>query len=120
MRRQIETEHCVAFLNRLAQYHPELYAAIYHCPNESSVRQRTDNGIKPGQPDYCLPIPRGSYGALYLEFKKPTEKTKKGGGLSAAQVDRIAVLEQCGNKVVVVYSWQEGVAAVVDYLSTQV
>jgi len=110
-RNYIETNICVALMNRLTQYHPDIARAISHCPNESSVRQRTDIGIKAGQPDYHLPIARGGYGSLFLEIKKP------GGKLSAAQVTRIGELTLYGNMVVVCYSWEEAVNACVEYLS---
>ena len=106
-----ETNICVGFMCRLAQYHPDIARAIYHIANESSVRQRADIGIKAGQPDYHLPIARGGFGSLFIEMKKP------GGKLSPAQVTRIGELTLYGNMVVVCYSVEEAVKACVGYLN---
>ena len=105
-----EMNICRGFMNRLSQYHPEIARAIYHVANESSVRQRTDIGIKPGQPDYHLPISRNGYGSLYIEMKRPW------GKLSPAQVARIGELTLYGNHVVICYSVEEAVRACVDYM----
>jgi len=92
LRKYIETNHCVALMQRLSQYHPDIYEQIYHVPNENTVKTHTNIGIKPGQPDYCIPIPHGIFGALYIEMKKPSEITKKNGGLSDSQVGRHKLL----------------------------
>ena len=114
-RRQIETNHAVAFLNRLRQYNPDLAEAIYHVPNESKTYTRTDIGIKAGQPDYCLPIPMGIFGALYIELKRPELAGTKNHGLSKAQQTRLPMLA-VWNRVVVCYSWQEAIQAVHEYM----
>lgn len=33
-------------------------------------------GFRKGMPDWCLPVPRGPYNALWIEFKKPGEKAR--------------------------------------------
>ncbi len=109
MRNFVETNICIAFMNRLQQYHPEIAALIYHVPNENKTAQRTDIGIKAGMPDYCLPVPRGGFGALYIEMKKPK------GVLSGDQVKKIDELIMAGNKVTICYSWKDAVDECVEY-----
>ena len=114
-RKSIENEHCVAFMARIKQYHPEIADLIFHIPNESRVTQDTRIGISAGMPDYCLPIPKGEFGALYIEMKKPDLKNTKSGGLSPEQVKRIASLSLY-YKVDVCYSWEEALKSVLDYM----
>lgn len=107
----------VAFFERVhwaAQWHPEL-EAIYAVPNAAQRSEREgarmkDEGLKPGQPDVCVPIPRNGYGALYLELKvgknKPTPE----------QVARMKVLESVGNLCLCVWGWEAMWEAVVEYM----
>lgn len=64
----------------------------------AAVLQRT--GVKPGVPDICLPVPRGGYGALYIELKRV-----KGGVTSANQRIWLNLLNANGNKAVVCKGW---------------
>jgi hypothetical protein len=105
----VETNICIAFMNRLKQYHPEIESLIYHIPNESKTAQRTDIGIKAGMPDYFLPVSRGGFGCLFLEIKKPK------GRVSENQVKKIDELIAAGNKVTICYSWKEAVDECVEY-----
>jgi hypothetical protein len=105
-----EQQICQAFIRRLRQYHPDISAIIYHIKNESKTAHHADDGINPGIPDYCLPIPKNGYGALYLEFKTKT------GTLSDVQKSRVSLLELYGNKCVVCRNWEDGVNAIDEYL----
>ena len=64
----------------------------------AAVLQRT--GVKPGVPDICLPVPKGGYGALYIELKR-----QQGGAVSANQRMWINRLNANGNKAVVCKGW---------------
>lgn len=54
--------------------HPEL-KLLYHVPNEgrrtrSAGARLKSEGLRPGVPDLCLPVPRGPYHGLYVELKR--------------------------------------------------
>lgn len=62
-------------------HYPEL-ALLFHIPNGGSRDPREaahmkEQGVKPGVPDLCLPVPRGRYHGLYIEMKTPTGRTSK-------------------------------------------
>lgn len=115
----------------------------FHIPNSSFLsgtkteRQRRGQwanmaGVTAGVPDVFLAVPmkyeqrpEGSpwpatqtiyRGGLYLEFKKPSERTKKNGGLSDAQQEFMAYAMARGYHCEVAYSWEEGRDRVLKYL----
>lgn len=95
--------------------HPELQM-LFHCPNGGSRDPREAHnlrlqGVKPGVPDICLPVPRGSYHGMYIELKRV-----KGGRLSEDQrawLDRLNVL---GYYAVTCRGWLEAQTAILEYL----
>ena len=82
----------------------------YHIPNEGK-RFRSCNGIKKGAPDICIPVPRGVFGAMYIELKTAS------GKVSQEQYTYIAALQELGNFVVICRSLDEVKLAVSQYLS---
>ena len=95
--------------------HPEL-KLLYHVPNEGkrsyhAGRELKIQGMKPGVPDICLPVPRGQYAALYIELKR-----KKGGTVSEHQKEWIAALNKAGNRAVICKGWEEAAEEIVKYL----
>lgn len=98
------------------RYYPSL-SALYHIPNgggrsiQEGARLKKE-GVRPGMPDYCLPLRAGKYGALYIEMKR-----RDGGILSAAQSAMHALLRRNGNRVVVCPGWEPARDAVLEYLS---
>lgn len=74
-------------------------------------------GVRSGIPDVCLPVHRlPTYTGLYIEMKRPAERTKKDGGLSQSQIDCLNFLFEQKYKVAVCYSWEEAVNVITDYL----
>lgn len=99
-----------------AAAHPEL-ALFYHIPNEGKRSERQGyelkrQGMRPGFPDNCLPVPRGPYGALYIELKRT-----KGGRVSDDQRWWLEALNQAGNAAVVCYGWEHAVTYIMRYLA---
>ena len=67
-------------------------------------------GVKPGIPDICLPVPRGGFGALYIELKA------KGGRVSQAQRAALDALVGLGNSGAVVFGWEQATKCIQAYL----
>lgn len=96
--------------------HPEL-RWMYAIPNGGSrnpieARNMKAQGVKAGVPDICLPVPRGGYGALYIEMKR-----QKGGRLSEEQRDWISGLLEVGNLAVVCKGFDEARDVIIKYLT---
>ncbi len=98
-----------------ARQYPEL-RLLYAVPNAAqrsvrAARYMIAEGLRAGVPDVCLPVPRGTFGALYIEHKigsaKPTDR----------QSFWIHALIDAGNRVIVSRSVEQSRAAIVDYLS---
>lgn len=79
--------------------YPEL-GLMYHIANEGQRSAATGarlkaEGLKPGTPDICLPVARGSFHALYIELKKRSVSAVP----TDAQVERMKALALAGNAV---------------------
>lgn len=98
----------------LGQY-PDL-ALMYHIPNgglrsKATASKLKAEGVKPGVPDICLPVPRKGYHALYIELKR-----RYGGRVSADQRFWIDELNLQGNFAVVCQGWSEARKVIEYYL----
>lgn len=97
-----------------AQY-PEL-ALLFHVPNGGS-RNRIEaarlkgQGVKPGVPDICLPVPRGRYHGLYIELKR-----QRGGKISSLQKIWLTALAGQGYKCLVCFGADEAEREITNYL----
>ena len=94
---------------------PEL-RLLHAIPNGGSrnpveARHLKEQGVKPGVPDICLPVPNKIYHALYIELKR-----RKEGRTSDAQRQWIADLNGYGNRAVVCMGWEEARDVILDYL----
>lgn len=94
--------------------YPEL-ELMYHIPNEgkrsrSAGARMKQEGLKPGVPDVCLPVPRSDYHGLYIEMKvdrnKPTENQKHWLG----------ALKRQGYFTAVCYGWEAASKVILQYL----
>ena len=107
-----------SWARRLSAYIPEL-AIMYHIPNGGSRRPREGvylraSGVLSGVPDICLPVPRGGYGALYIELKRV-----KRGVLSRNQKAMIEALNDAGNLAIVCKGAAEAEARILEYLGRE-
>lgn len=71
-------------------------------------------GVKKGVPDLCLPVPRGGYGALYIEMKR-----EKGGQVRKTQSEYMARLTRAGNLCVVCRGAEEAKVAIIEYMGME-
>jgi hypothetical protein len=115
-RRNPEQQQSDAFVQRIRQYYPDVHELMYHVPNESRTAYHEDSGVKSGVPDFCIPIARGGFHALYIEMKSPKRRNHKDGGLSEAQAKYFPKLHAAGCRVEIAYTWQEAEAVVVEYM----
>ena len=69
-----EGQEQAALLTEIELRYPEVFALIFHVPN-GGHRHKTvaiklkQQGVKAGVPDLVLPMARGGYFGLYIEFK---------------------------------------------------
>lgn len=71
-------------------------------------------GLKPGIPDMCLPVPRGGYCGLYIELKHGRNKP------TPAQVRIRELLTQQGYLAVVIWEAENAISLLENYLSGNV
>ena len=95
--------------------YPEL-RCLYHVPNGGSrnpieAHNLKLQGVQPGVPDICLPVPRGGYHGLYIELKR-----RKGGRLSEEQAGWIDRLNRLGYRAVVCKGWDAAREEIEQYL----
>lgn len=114
------TEHDeqVALMTLVAHYMgrwPEL-GMLYAVPNggqrsKAVAGKLRAEGVKPGVPDLCLPVPRGQHHGLYIELKR-----KDGGEVSKAQAGWLKALEHHGYKAVVCHGAEDAMEVIVEYM----
>lgn len=103
--------------------YPEL-ALLYAVPNgvryAGSDKQRAQwaakmkaEGLKAGCPDLCLPIPRHSFGALYIEMKS-TDPSASTTDLQEWWIDQLTI---AGNHACVCRGAKEAINKLVWYLT---
>lgn len=69
-----------------------------------------NEGMKPGVPDLCLPVPRGRYCGLFLEMKREDGKVRPD------QEKWLAVLRDQGYFADVAWSFEQAQGILVSYL----
>ena len=90
---------------------PELHL-MFAVPNGGARSKATAGklkaeGVKPGVPDVVLPVPRGPYGACYIELKRPKAPGKQAGRETVEQKAMRLALTEAGNYAVVCTGWIE-------------
>ena len=87
-----------------------------HVPNErkaplATIQALKRQGMRPGFPDLIIPVPKGGYGALYIEMKsktgKPTER----------QLAWCATLRRLGNQAYVCLGADNAIACIEQYMA---
>lgn len=100
--------------------YPEL-SLLYSVPNAGKRSPRVGayykaEGLKPGQPDMCLPVPRRGYHALYIELKVPKTHLSEKTYPSKLQRDVMGALAAAGNLVVVAWGQKATIEVLEFYL----
>lgn len=92
---------------------------LHHIPNGGrrdpiEARHLKEQGVKPGVPDLCLPVPRGRFHGLYIELK-----TQRGHATPEQEWWGRKLQEQ-GYAWFVCRGWQSAIAAIEEYLRQEV
>ena len=95
---------------------PEL-KLLYHIPNEGKRTARQGarmkgEGLKPGVPDICLPVPRNGNHGLYIELKR-----RKNARVTQDQLDWVADLAAQGYVAAVCRGCDEAISVITAYLT---
>lgn len=108
----------ITWAKRQVKAYPEL-ARLFHVPNggqrHAAVAAKLQGqGVKPGVPDLCLPVPRFGCHGLWIEMK--TQE----GRVSVHQKDWIAYLRKAGYRVEICRSFDEAREVLLGYLDPKV
>ena len=100
--------------------HPQL-RWMHAIPNGGSRDAATAGrlkaeGVRAGVWDAFLPVAKDNWHGLYLEFKKPSRRSERNGGLSPVQHEFGLFVHSQGYKTAVVYTWQEALKDTLNYL----
>ena len=101
-----------------AGVYPEL-SRLFHVPNGGQrhaavAAKLKGQGVKPGVPDLCLPVPRFGCPGLWIEMKTSD------GRVSTSQKDWIAYLKGAGYRVEVCRSFDQARSVLLEYLNPKV
>jgi len=101
----------------LSRKYPKLNL-MFHVPNGGSRNKAEaanlkQQGVKAGVPDIVLPVARGLYHGLFIEFKVGTNK------LTPEQHDWLEALKAEDYCAVCVNGWENAVKTIEQYISLQ-
>jgi hypothetical protein len=110
-----EAQHQAEVIKWFWNSYPELRGLLYH--NYNNPRNAINGaqlialGLVKGNPDLTLALPRGDFGALYIEMKKPGEKPRE------SQVKQMGRLRDAGNAVEWADNSEEAIELIKKYVS---
>ena len=87
---------------------------VYHIPNggkrnAAEAAHLKEQGVKPGVPDLCFPVPKGKYHGMYIEMKDGKNKTTQ------PQDEWLELLSENGYMTAVCYGFDEAKAVIDKY-----
>ncbi len=97
-----EGQEQAALIREIELRYPAVFELIYHVPNgghrhKAVAAKLKGQGVKAGVPDLVLPMARGGFFGLYIEFKAAVEPA----AVSASQHAYISRLNQQGYLAIV-------------------
>jgi len=104
-------------LMQWAQYQRDpRVALLFHIPNGgirniATAKRLKTLGVRAGVPDLFLPVPNATYHGLWIELKR-----RRGGVISALQLEWIEALRKQGYLVIVAKGAGEAIDAITAYL----
>jgi hypothetical protein len=108
---QYQSEVIIWFWNTYREFRGLLYHNYNNPRNAVNGAMLIALGLVKGNPDLTLAIPRGDFGALYIEMKKPGEKPRE------SQVKQMDRLRDAGNCVEWADNSEEAIELIKKYLS---
>lgn len=89
---------------------------VFHIPNGGKREKRTAynlkrQGVKPGVPDLCIPVPSGKYHGLWIEMKRT-----EGGALTKHQQEWLTMLNANGYLARCCHGAKNAIALIDKYL----
>lgn len=94
---------------------------LTHIPNGLMSTQSRKKcgalGVRKGYPDLFLALPRGVYGGLFIELKRPSVQVKS--GLSRDQVRILRRLEDVGYAVYATNNFEEVTEIIANYMELE-
>ena len=106
-----QAEVVIWFWNTYKEFRGLLYHNYNNPRNAINGAQLIALGLVKGNPDLTLAIPRGDFGALYIEMKKPGEVPRE------SQVKQMDRLRAAGNCVEWADNSEEAIELIKKYLS---
>ncbi len=116
-----EQSECLA-LWKWAQHHPIAKEYLIKNTNEGKRSPQYGSslkkiGLRPGLPDYHLPISNAKYNGLWIEMKRANHTgTKK----NPKQDDWITKLNDIGHYATYAYGWHHAAEVILDYLGDKI
>lgn len=122
MRNNDEHDIQCSIIEHARQRWPELKTLLFAIPNGGNRNIITGarlkrEGVTSGVWDLQLAIGIKGYHSMWLEVKDPKYKKRKNGGLSASQFEWGIDMENQGHLMHIVYSCQDALDKIEDYLS---
>lgn len=120
-RKTSEYKECLAFY-KWAQYTPVLREYLIKIVNEGARSPQSGYflkliGMRPGIPDYFLPLANETWNGLWLEMKLPNAMDEKKRN---NQNEWIEKLKKIGHYASYAYGWQEAVEITTQYLANKI
>lgn len=121
MRCATEHQEAVALMQAVQLNEPRVpeLRMLFAVPNGGDRHKATAGklraeGVKPGVPDYVLPVARGRHHGLVIELKR-----ERGGCTSGEQEQWIEAFRQQGWRAEVCKGWVQALAVLADYLGVR-